>query len=191
LNTYQFAERAMDWIGLPSRTQAMARCSNILARCSLGTVSSKNGEFPQLSVAAETPDAMINIGKIRTTLQHMGVLVDDPSELGSDATWASPRFSTACMEAAGSTGETSASSAVGYCTTGSVSRSRPQAAMAPPVQYYHDWHAGPHVGPHGGCHWSPDYGYHCGPHVGPHRGEHHNWYAVPRYRYYRYYDWPY
>src|ERR1044071_1222821 len=36
---------------------------------------------------------------------------------------------------------------------------------APPIQYYHDWHAGPHVGPHSGCHWSPDYGYHCGPHV--------------------------
>jgi len=62
---------------------------------------------------------------------------------------------------------------------------------APPVQYYHDWHAGPHVGPHGSCHWSPDYGYHCGPHVGVHSGEHHNWYAVPRDRYYRYYDWPY
>jgi hypothetical protein len=61
---------------------------------------------------------------------------------------------------------------------------------APPVQYYHDWHAGPHVGPHGGCHWAPDYGYHCGPHVGLHSGEHHNWYAVPRYRYYQY-GWPY
>jgi hypothetical protein len=61
---------------------------------------------------------------------------------------------------------------------------------APPVQYDHDWHAGPHVGPHGGCHWSPDYGYHCGPHVGLHTGEHHNWYAVPRYRYYQY-GWPY
>jgi hypothetical protein len=66
-----------------------------------------------------------------------------------------------------------------------------EEGYAPPVQYYHDWHAGPHVGQHGGCHWSPDYGYHCGPHVGLHSGEHHNWYAVPRYRYYRYYDWPY
>jgi hypothetical protein len=62
---------------------------------------------------------------------------------------------------------------------------------APPIRYYHDWHGGPHVGPHGGCHWGPDYGYHCGPHVGPHKAEHHNWYAVPRYRYYRYYDRPY
>jgi hypothetical protein len=67
---------------------------------------------------------------------------------------------------------------------------------APPVQYSHDWHAGPHVGPHGGCHWSPDYGYHCGPHVGVHEGEHHDWYAVPRYDYWyaapRYrYDWGY
>jgi hypothetical protein len=66
---------------------------------------------------------------------------------------------------------------------------------APPVQYYHDWHAGPHVGPHGGCHWGPDYGYHCGPHVGVHKGEHHNWYGVPSYRDYRhdyrYYEWPY
>jgi hypothetical protein len=53
----------------------------------------------------------------------------------------------------------------------------------PPVQYYHDWHAGPHVGPHGGCHWGPDYGYHCGPHVGVHSGEHHNWYTAPRYDY--------
>jgi hypothetical protein len=64
---------------------------------------------------------------------------------------------------------------------------------APPVQYYHDWHAGTHVGPHSGCHWAPDYGYHCGPHVGVHSGPHHDWFAVPQYHvpYYRYYGWSY